>query len=157
MAKHLSFDYLQTVFSYLHTLRSKTSVWFFLTTLCSSMLSSHKNTNGFHETINPKGHNGINGHNGHSIDDEWNYRNNSTPFANSTHEANVTKKKIREPHDHTLYQLNAGIYHGTKALPMPPFDDMPVPIPGGFCEKSGTTVIFDEDVHLNLGKLIFIF
>ena len=63
-----------------------------------------------------------------------------------------------ETNQHAMdYQLNAGIYHGTKALPMPPFQDMPVPIPGGFCEKSGTTVIFDEDVHLNLGKLIFIF
>ena len=98
----------------------------------------------------------MNGHNGHSIDDENNYKNNSKPYAYSTHEANITRKQIRQPHDHQLYQLNAGIYHGTKALPLPPFEDMPVPIPGGFCEKSGTTVIFDEDVHLNLGKLNFI-
>jgi len=96
----------------------------------------------------------MNGHNGYSMDDKKNHKN--LPHAFSTHEANITNKKIHNPHDHDLYQLNAGIYHGTKALPLPPFDDMPVPIPGGFCEKSGTTVIFDEDVHLNLGKPEFV-
>jgi len=117
-----------------------------------------KNKNGFNGSINPKSLNGVNGHdtNGHvfekGTEPESNYKNNKKPVAFSTHEAILTHKQIKEPHLNELYQLNAGIYHPTKPLPLPAFEGMPVPIPGGFCEKSGTTVIFDEDVHLNLGK-----
>ena len=65
----------------------------------------------------------------------------------------MTRKCIKEPDLLTFFEENAGVSHPTKALPLPPFEGMPVPIPGGFCEKSGTTVIFDEDRHLNLGKV----
>ena len=125
----------------------------------SSMINSYngmKTKTGINGSINPKTFNEVNGHFGkgnvYENGTENNYKNNEKPHAFSTHEAITTRKQIREPHLNTLYQLSAGIYHPTKVLPMPPFDDMPVPIPGGFCEKSGTTVIFDEDVHLNLGK-----
>ena len=110
--------------------------------------------NGYH------GLNGKNGleTNGHSFEngtstDENNYKNNNKAYAYSTHEAIVTRKCIKEPDLLTFFQENTGICHPTKALPLPPFEGMPVPIPGGFCEKSGTTVIFDEDAHLNLGKV----
>ena len=117
-----------------------------------------KNGSGLNGSINPKKLNGLNVHNTNGnvfekgTDEEYNYKNNKKPVAFSTHEAILTHKQIKEPHLNSLYQLNAGIYHPTKPLPLPPFEDMPVPIPGGFCEKSGTSVIFDEDVHLNLGN-----
>ena len=133
--------------------------WFFFKMSSSSMINSYngmKTKTGINGSINPKALNEVNGHFGkgnvYENGTENNYKNNNKPHAFSTHEAITTRKQIREPHLNTLYQLSAGIYHPTKVLPMPPFDDMPVPIPGGFCEKSGTTVIFDEDVHLNLGK-----
>ena len=118
-------------------------------------------TNGTSTNI-PKGRNGINGHdqyghafeNGKTSHSENNAKNKNLRYAMSTHEAILTNKQIKEPHLQTLFQLNAGLYHGTKALPLPPFEGMPVPIPGGFCEagKGLPPVIFDEDVHLNLGN-----
>ena len=101
------------------------------------------------------GFQGVNGTNGYDTNgnstDENNYKNNNKRYAYSTHEAIVTHKCIKEPDLLTFFQESAGLCHPTKALPMPPFEGMPVPIPGGFCEKSGTTVIFDEEKHLNLG------
>ena len=116
------------------------------------MIISPKIKNGFN------GKNGINGYdaNGHVFENgkahESENNNKNLPYALTTNEAILRRKKIKEPHLNTFFQLNAGHYHATKVLPLPPFDDMPVPIPGGFCHKSGTAVIFDEDVHLNLGN-----
>jgi hypothetical protein len=125
----------------------------------SSMLNSYQN--GLNKTNGYQGLNGKNGYetNGHSLKngnstDENNYKNNTKNCAYSTHEAIVTRKCIKEPDLLSFFQENSGTCHPTKALPLPPFDGMPVPIPGGFCEKSGTTVIFDEDRHLNLGKVL---
>ena len=71
----------------------------------------------------------------------------SNGCASTTSEAIVRGVKIAEPHLHSLYQVNGGVYHRTKVCPVPSCDGMPVPKPGDWEEPK-----FDEDIHLNLGS-----
>ena len=131
------------------------SVFFIMSS--SSMLNSYQNG-----SMKINGYQGLNGKNGFETNGKSFENGNSTNGNNykkngrnsySTHEAIVTRKCIKEPDMLTIFRESEGLNHPTKALPLPPFEGMPVPIPGGFCEKSGTSVIFDEEVHLNLGKV----
>ena len=121
---------------------------------------SYASANAFNHSTGFNGTKGIyaNGHfkNGHDTPPNQKYgriesnghvlENGKKAFITPTQEAILSCKKIKDIHSLSLFELNKGITHRMKALPLPPSEGMPVPIPGAWEEPE-----FDENLHLNLG------